>query len=92
MNRRQGLLAGLALACGLGGAGRALAQGGIAYPAASYKPWRPWTVLQGELKTWEMTRGINTIKVSGGMVVEKTLAPNPQHVYRLKPGQAIALL
>jgi hypothetical protein len=92
MKRRQGLLAGLALASGLGSTGRALAQGGIAYPAGSYKPWRPWTVLQGELKTWEMTRGINTIKVSGGMVVEKTLAPNPQHVYRLKPGQAIALL
>lgn len=95
MKRRHGLLAGLALAGlggGLGGMGRALAQGGIAYPAGSYKPWRPWTVLQGQLKTWEMTRGINTIKVSGGMVIEKTLPPNPQHVYRLKPGQAIALL
>lgn len=80
------------LAGSLGSAGRALAQGGVAYPAGSYKPWRPWTVLQGQLKTWEMTRGINTIQVSGGMVVEKTLPPSPQHVYRLQPGQAIALL
>jgi hypothetical protein len=92
MKRRDGLLAGLAVAAGLGGAGRSFAQGGVAYPAGSYKPWRPWTVLQGQLKTWEMTRGINTIQVSGGMVVEKTLPPSPQHVYRLKPGQAIALL
>ena len=92
MNRRDGLLAGLALATGFGAAGRARAQGGVPYPAGSYKPWRPWTVLQGQLKTWEMTRGINTIPVSGGMVVEKTLPPSPQHVYRLKPGQAVALL
>ncbi|MBL8302978.1 MAG: hypothetical protein JNM26_09425 [Ideonella sp.] len=92
MKRRAGLLAGLALAAGLGGAGHAFAQGGVAYPAGSYKPWRPWTVLQGQLKTWEMTRGVNTIQVSGGMVVEKTLPPSPQHLYRLKPGQAIALL
>jgi hypothetical protein len=92
MRRREGLLAGLALASGLGCAGRALAQGGVAYPAGSYKPWRPWTVLQGQLKSWEMTRGINTITVSGGMVVEKRLPPSPQHVYRLKPGQAVALL
>lgn len=92
MKRRDGLLAGLALATGFGAAGRARAQGGVPYPAGSYKPWRPWTVLQGQLKTWEMTRGINTIPVSGGMVVEKTLPPSPQHVYRLKPGQAIALL
>lgn len=89
MKRRDVLLAGLAVAAG---AGRSFAQGGVAYPAGSYKPWRPWTVLQGQLKTWEMTRGVNTIQVSGGMVVEKTLPPSPQHVYRLKPGQAIALL
>ena len=92
MKRRDGLLAGLAIAAGLGSARRASAQGGVAYPAGSYKPWRPWTVLQGQLKTWEMTRGVNTISVSGGMVVEKSLPPSPQHVYRLKPGQAIALL
>lgn len=92
MNRRQALQAGLALAGGLGGTSQVRAQGGIAYPAGSYKPWRPWTVFQGQLKTWEMTRGINTISVSGGMVIEKTLQPSPQHVYRLKPGQAIALL
>lgn len=92
MKRRDGLLAGLAVAAGLGGAGHSFAQGGVAYPAGSYKPWRPWTVLQGQLKTWEMTRGVNTIQVSGGLVVEKTLPPSPQHVYRLKPGQAIALL
>jgi hypothetical protein len=49
-------------------------------------------VLQGDLRPWEMTRGVNTIKVSGGMVVNQTLPANPQHVYRLKPGQAIALL
>jgi hypothetical protein len=87
MKRRDGLLAGLALA-----AGGAWAQGGVAYPAGSYRPLRPWKVLQGELKPWEMTRGINTIKVSGGMVVSQTLPASPQHVYRLKPGQAIALL
>ncbi len=96
MKRRDslaaGLAAGLACAAGLGSAGRAWAQGAVAYPAGSYKPWRPWRVLQGELKTWEMTRGINTIQVSGGMVVEKTLPASPQHVYRLKPGQAVALL
>lgn len=87
MRRRDCLAAGLTLA-----AGGAWAQGGVAYPAGSYKPWRPWTVLQGQLKSWEMTRGINTIQVSGGMVVEQTLLPSPQHVYRIKPGQAIALL
>jgi hypothetical protein len=31
------------------------------------------------------------VKRRGGMVVEKTLPPRPQHVHRLKPGQAIAL-
>lgn len=85
------LLAGAVLAT----AGTALpahAQGGVAYPAGSYKPQLPWRVLQGELRPWEMTRGINTIKVSGGMVVNQTLPASPQHVYRLKPGQAIALL
>jgi len=87
MRRRDCVAAGLALA-----AGGAWAQGGVAYPAGSYKPWRPWTVLQGQLKTWEMTRGVNTIPVSGGMVVEQALPPSPQHVYRIKPGQAIALL
>lgn len=92
MKRRDSLLAGLVVVAGLGRARPLFAQGGVAYPAGSYKPWRPWTVLQGQLKTWEMTRGINTIQVSGGMVVEKTLPPSPQHVYRLKPGQAIALL
>ncbi len=96
MKRREGLVAGLTAgltwAAGLGSAGTSRAQGGVAYPAGSYKPWRPWRVLQGELKPWEMTRGINTIKVSGGMVVEKTLPASPQHVYRLKPGQAVALL
>jgi hypothetical protein len=92
MRRRDGLAAGLALAAGLGGAGRAGAQGAVAYPAGSYKPWRPWRVLLGELKPWEMTRGVNTIQVSGGMVVETTLPASPQHVYRLRPGQAVALL
>jgi hypothetical protein len=85
------LLAGAVLAS----AGTALpahAQGGVAYPAGSYKPQLPWRVLQGELRPWEMTRGINTIKVSGGMVVNQTLPASPQHVYRIKPGQAIALL
>jgi hypothetical protein len=61
-------------------------------PAGSYKPRLPWRVLQGDLRPWEMTRGVNTIQVSGGMVVDKTLPANSQHVYRLKPGQAIALL
>lgn len=92
MKRRESLGAALALATGWAGMGAVRAQGAIAYPAGSYKPLRPWRVLQGQLKTWEMTRGINTIQVSGGMVIEKTLPASPQHVYRLKPGQALALL
>ncbi len=87
MKRRDGLLAALALA-----AGGARAQGGVAYPAGSYQPWRPWRVVQGQLKPWQMQRGINTITVSGGLVIEQTLPANPRHIYRIKPGQALALL
>lgn len=88
----SGLAAGLALAAGGLAPARGLAQEGRAHPAGSYKPLRPWRVLQGQLKPWQMTRGINTITVSGGMVVDKTLPASPQHVYRLEPGQAVALL
>ncbi len=70
------LLAGAVLASA-GTALPAQAQGGVAYPAGSYKPLLPWRVLQGELRPWEMTRGVNTIKVSGGMVVSQTLPANP---------------
>ncbi len=85
------LLAG-ALLASAGVALPAHAQEGAAYPAGSYKPRLPWRVLQGDLRPWEMTRGVNTIKVTGGMVMNQALPANPQHVYRIKPGQAIALL
>jgi hypothetical protein len=86
------LLAG-ALLASAGTAPPAYAQEGAAYPAGSYKPRLPWRVLQGDLRPWEMTRGVNTIQVSGGMVVSQTLPANSAAClpHQARPGHCAAV-
>lgn len=52
----------------------------------------PFKVYTGTVGHFEITKGVNTIKVNDGFLSTGTVAPNPKGVYRIKPGQALALL
>jgi hypothetical protein len=52
----------------------------------------PFKVYTGTVGHFEITKGVNTIKVNDGFLSTGTVAPNSKGVYRIKPGQALALL
>lgn len=52
----------------------------------------PFKVYSGSVGHFNITKGVNTIKVNDGFVSTGTIAPNANGVYRIKPGQALALL
>jgi hypothetical protein len=52
----------------------------------------PFKVYSGSVGHFEITKGVNTIKVNDGFLSTGTVASNSKGVYRIKPGQALALL
>lgn len=52
----------------------------------------PFKVYSGTVGHFDITKGVNTIKVNDGFLSTGTMAPNAKGVYRIKPGQALALL
>lgn len=52
----------------------------------------PFKVYTGKVAHFEVTKGVNTLKINDGFVSSGTVAPNANGVYRIKPGQALALL
>jgi len=52
----------------------------------------PFKVYAGSVGHFDITKGVNTIKVNDGFLWTGTIAPNAKGVYRIKPGQALALL
>ncbi len=60
-------------------------------PSSAQSP-PPFKVYTGSVGHYEITKGVNTIKVNDGFLSTGTVAPNPKGVYRIKPGQALALL
>jgi hypothetical protein len=52
----------------------------------------PFKVYSGTVGHFEIVKGVNTIKVNDGFLSSGTVAPNSKGVYRIKPGQALALL
>lgn len=52
----------------------------------------PFKIYSGKIAHFEITKGVNTIKVNDGFISSGTVTPNASGVYRIKPGQALALL
>jgi hypothetical protein len=52
----------------------------------------PFKIYSGKIAHFEITKGVNTIKVNDGFISSGIVAPNTKGVYRIKPGQALALL
>ena len=52
----------------------------------------PFTVYIGSVGDYEITKGVNTIKIPSGFKPTGTIPVSPANTYRIKAGQAIALL
>jgi hypothetical protein len=52
----------------------------------------PFKVYVGQVASFDIAKGVNTIKVNDGFVSTGTVPVSPTGVYRIKPGQALALL
>jgi hypothetical protein len=52
----------------------------------------PFKVYVGKVGAYEITKGVNTLKINDGFLPEGTLPVSPTNAYRIKPGQALALL
>lgn len=52
----------------------------------------PFKVYVGTVANFDVTKGVNTIKVSEGFIVTGTMPVSPTNTYRIKAGQALALL
>jgi hypothetical protein len=61
-------------------------------PYASAQNLLPFKVYAGQIASFDVTKGVNTIKVNDGFVSTGTVPVSPKGVYRIKPGQALALL
>ena len=69
-----------------------LASLALAAFTAHAAPLLPFKVVTGKVGEFETTRGINTWKVNDGFLAEGQMPVNAQQVYRIKAGQALALL
>jgi hypothetical protein len=52
----------------------------------------PFKVYVGRVANYEITKGVNTIQVSEGFMVTGTMPVSPTNTYKIKAGQALALL
>jgi len=52
----------------------------------------PFKVYSGTVGHYEITKGVNTIKINDGFLTTGTVPVAANGVYRIKPGQALALL
>jgi hypothetical protein len=60
--------------------------------AADAAPRLPFKVYIGSVGDYEITKGVNTIKIPDGFKPTGTLPVSAKNTYRIKAGQAIALL
>jgi hypothetical protein len=76
----------LGFACAL-----ALCASALSATAFAQSP-APFKIYSGKVAHFDVTKGVNTIKVNDGFITSGTVTPNSNGVYRIKPGQALALL
>jgi hypothetical protein len=60
--------------------------------AAQGDKYLPFKVYVGTVGSYEITKGVNTIKVNDGFLPTGTIPVSPNGVYRIKAGQALALM
>jgi hypothetical protein len=63
----------------------------VSNPSSAQSP-PPFKVYSGTVGHFDIVKGVNTIKVNDGFLSTGTVAPNSKGIYRIKPGQALALL
>lgn len=63
-----------------------------AVASQAQQAYPPFKVYSGKVGHFEFTRGVNTIKVNDGFLTAGTVPVSANGVYRIKAGQALALL